>query len=294
MTDKKEGRENIHEIYLRDPGTRNPKDSEDYDWATGRISSLIKSTIKNSRRSILEQFDRRFEEVETREEKRRLIYAENRYRSDMPDKPKSDDIEELGELLNEELKAVFKDKLGHSYKESHLHIKTPFSWFEEIRRQYRGSDRSYVDAILILSYICFCYRYPTIKASPLLHIRPNELKNTLDISQDCKNRAFRYLRSEGLIKVLVIKGLVPWYKEEDRKSGSYKFVLPSPGNIRDITYLKLGRAIKLNHDVRSGKEGYVPIRYLEDVTVKDKNKGKRVRMERGTSDYNEEEPFLNA
>jgi len=228
----------MKKLTVRDPGSGDPKDSADYESSMAQVISLISGLTEKGREAREEEHE--YEPVETN--------PTNRNTSSFDGEPSL-----LARLKKEtrnfkkEVKGVFSDvtfqKEGEDgelleskqSKTSFQHLQIPFSWYKELKREYRGREVADIDAIQILAYVVYCYR---LEYTPqiLLRIRPRELQSSLDITEGRTQSSIRHLEKEGLIKRIIIKGITPWYYREDKTSGSYRYIVPKPKKLREITY----------------------------------------------------------
>ena len=78
------------------------------------------------------------------------------------------------------------------------------------------------------------------------------------------------MRDEELIDVLLIKGLVPWYREDDRTSGTYQFAIPRPKEIRKITYASFGRMTRMIEEPGDNYDSSIPSRLNQNLSDRSK------------------------
>jgi len=269
----------LHVIRLRDPGTGDPEDSQDFDWAVGRVESLVAGAVQDGRRYVINQFEKRIEQSSTTEDQERWTKLKKRMKRKLERREMRkpidvynhlDNISTLSSELTHDISSIFADGSDGLYRESHFYLPTPLSWFQELTRSYRGQERAYIDAILILSYIVLLSRIPEARLSPIVRLRPGEIKRELDITEECRSRGMKFLRDEELIDVLLIKGLVPWYREDDRTSGTYQFAIPRPKEIRKITYASFGRMTRMIEEPGDNYDSSIPSRLNQNLSDRSK------------------------
>jgi len=210
-------------ITLRDSGS-GAKRSTDFFPALRKIGSTVQDAVIEFRKG-----------SNRRERYQETVKPKLPEKLTKVDKPSVDLLKSWSKLLKEDAKH-FPNFGDQSYTSKHAFpsITVPLSWHEHMTREYRGQQRAYHDAILILAYICFCYKHD-LMPSPFLRLRPGEIQEALDITEGGRKSALHYLDENGLIYRFVIKGLVPWYRREDATSGSYLYVVPRFLHIKKIT-----------------------------------------------------------
>jgi len=265
------------------------KDESDYEWTKKRVKSMILGSIRNGRRKEAEMLGEYVDEC-SGEEKKYAIYAEKMWESKFDIRPNIKDIDHAKEILSKDINRIFSgnvqdiDKKSRNLEESlntgekHMDLRIPFSWFKEIKKEFHGNEISYLEAIVALAYVVFCYRCDYMPG-PVLKIS-GDAEDALGITKSKRKDVVKFLRKKGLIKQIVIRGLVPWY---DEKSGNYDFVIPNPAKIREITYLGLPRILRMGVDW-TGKEGSTPRRFAQYAREKNKAGDLESRNEDNRSD----------
>lgn len=265
--------DNLHQIYLRDSGTGKPEDSEEYTQAVNRVKSLMMQSINDGRSEVDRQFIALYRNAGSKDRKKKIEKARDKWKESTRDRINPESFKDVERELYRSISYIFQEypKIENHYEkdkgegERHYHTRIPFSWFDEIKKEYRGREKSYQEAIIALSYIVFHYRIEKYRKYPIMRVKPNEIERVLGFTKNSADKAVRHLRKRGLIKVVIFKGLVPWYKEKDKTSGSYRFTIPMIGNIRKITYTTLSRAINTENLGFSGEDGSVARVFLKNV-----------------------------
>ncbi len=112
-------------------------------------------------------------------------------------------------------------------------VLVPTPWYGRITRpRGRGqtrSERPYLEAIQLLSYVVFMYRREGRFAGDLLHLDNTALRGLFGMTQTEYIRAVRYLDRSGYVTRVIVRGLVPW---DPRTSGVYTFVVPRVPKLR--------------------------------------------------------------
>ena len=232
------------EFTLRDNGSGNPQASTDYDSVMAQLETLVHRAANRAQTARLQDTD-----DDEKKPTRSSSSSHSRKNNSKDGRQDLQDLRDRVKQLKKETRDVFrrnpqpfKDTVGDTLFKSkspenyHQYMRIPLSWYQEIQHVHYGSDTPYHDAIQLLGYIVFCYRLDRAIPQLLLRIRPHEIEAFLGIKKDRMLRAFRHLEDKQLIERLVIKGVVPWYPRDDRTSGSYRFILPFPDRLREITY----------------------------------------------------------
>lgn len=243
-------------IKVRDAGSGVPKDSTDYEQAMTAVSELISRAVAKGRTARENEHNYDVRETEESTSFTRSGEHPAASRTEYPQgrgPSKLDELEDVVGELYKEVRGIFSDKTfyadqsrftskenvkrkSETSRSPHEYLLIPFSWYNEIRREFRGDEISYIDAILILSFILYSYRRGEAISNLILRIRPREIDRVFDIKRGRTLRAIRYLEAEGLIERIVVRGLTPWYQRPDRTPGSYRYVIPYPHRVREITY----------------------------------------------------------
>ena len=228
-----------YDVPLRRAGSSDPKESPDYEEALKEIGGVLLDAIGES--------------IKVRwPNKHRPRMSSKRYATHegFPRPARSiEDIAHLSSQIEAEMRGVFSTDQyadGNGKKRTiehqrHNNIVIPLSWYEKIRREYRGVPRAYIEAIQLLGFIVFAYRRKDFIRNHLFRPEPKQFEKLFDLRRDTRKAAMQHLEQQGLIYRIVIRGLVPWYDNQDATPGSYLFVVPRPGKIRQITYPTLNR-----------------------------------------------------
>lgn len=123
---------------------------------------------------------------------------------------------------------VIVDAVREVFGGDDLHLRIPLSWFDALKRPYRGKRQTDHVAVLVLAYIVMRYRIrERIDPPGLLHLHP-EVDRRLGITKERRTGALHFLEKEGYVQRVVIRGIIPWWDPGKRRAGSYLFVLPQP------------------------------------------------------------------